>query len=710
MPRKRSAPTPPLDIRDVQTIKHDRVFLCCDRYGDIPKGNTAALGLYFMDTRFLDQYELFIDGEKPIFLHAEADRNYSMLVETTRPIAVLDPHGMPRTENVSISRHRWLERGMREQIRVRNFSSAKRRVRIELRFNADFLDLFEVRGWKRDANGEYLEPEIGKDCVTLGYEGLDGVKRTLEVTLSPAPSTLRGNRATYVLRLGPQQSTTIDVALTPRAGTTEPINLSHEALERDYQGWKKTCTRHKVSQPQFHMFLRRAVLDLKMMQTVWDDGIASIDAGVPWFSALFGRDALVTAYMTLGVNPELAKGTLRRLAEMQGTKVDDERDEEPGKILHELRVGELAHTHEIPHTPYYGSIDSTPLWLVVYGYVWQWTADRAFAEELWPNALRALEWIDRYGDRDGDGYVEYEKKTPKGLDNQGWKDSNDGVLHADGSKPDPPIALVEVQGYVYDAKVRVARVARALGHTDIADDLEAQAAELGRRFNKDFWMSDKRFYAIALDGAKNQVGSITSNPGHALWSGIVDHDRAAHVVRRLLSSEMSSGWGVRTLSNRNPGFDPIGYHTGTVWPHDNAIIAHGMKVYGFDTEANRVMQQLLLAGASLRDFRFPELFCGFASDDAPVPVEYPVACRPQAWASAAPLLMIRTYAGMHAQAPQGMLSVVRPNLPEPVANVELIGIRVGGTRLDLAFHQHGGMTGVNVMRKDGAPLDVVVRY
>jgi glycogen debranching enzyme len=321
-----------------------------------------------------------------------------------------------------------------------------------------------------------------------------------------------------------------------------------------------------------------------------------------------------------------------------------------------------------------------------------------------------LEWIDNYGDADGDGYVEYQKKTPKGLDNQGWKDSHDGILHADGSKPETPIALVEVQGYVYDARMRVARVARALGHHDVADELEAKAAELGRKFNKDFWMSDKRYYAVALDGAKNQVGSITSNPGHALWSGIVDHDRAVHVIRRLLSNEMACGWGIRTLSARNPGFDPIGYHTGSVWPHDNALIAHGMKIYGYDAEANRVMEMLTLAGAYLRDFRFPELFCGFSRDEAPVPVEYPVACRPQAWASAAPLLMIRTYAGMHAQAPTGALSIVRPRLPDPIVNVEVIGIRVGRSRLDLAFHQHGGTTGVNVMRKDGTGLDVVVRY
>jgi glycogen debranching enzyme len=710
MARRPKAPPAPLDIRDVQTIKHDRVFLCCDRYGDVPKGNTAALGLYYMDTRFLSQFELTVDGKKPLFLHAQADRNYSMLIETTLPVAIMDPTGVSRTDNVSVSRHRWLEHGLHEEIVVRNFSTAKRNVRIDVRFDADFLDLFEVRGAKRKECGETLDPSVTKNGVTYAYEGLDGVKRTLEIQFDPPPKTLRAGRASYSLKLAPQGTATMTVGIRPTAGDRSPSELTHEKLEREYSAWKKACTRFSVSHPQFQLFLNRAVLDLKMMQTTNDDGGVSIDAGVPWFSALFGRDALVTAYMTLGVNPDLAKGTLMRLAELQGTKVDDSRDEEPGKILHELRVGEMAGNNEIPHTPYYGSIDATPLWLIVYGYLWQWTADRELAAALWPNAVRALEWIDTYGDMDGDGYVEYRKKTPQGLDNQGWKDSHDGILHADGSKPEPPIALVEVQGYVYDAKLRTARVARALGHDDVADDLEHQAAALGRRFNEDFWMSDRRFYAVALDGNKKQVGSVTSNPGHCLWSGIIDHDRAGHVVRRLTSPEMSSGWGIRTLSRKNKGFDPIGYHTGTVWPHDNALIAHGMKIYGYDGEAARIMGQLTLAGNHFRDARFPELFCGFSREEAAVPVEYPVACRPQAWSSAAPLLMIRTHAGMHGQAPQGMLSIVRPALPEPISRVDLIGLRVGQTRIDLSFHQHGGLTGVNVLRKEGPAVDVVVRY
>ncbi|MCA1833605.1 MAG: hypothetical protein LC750_12915, partial [Actinobacteria bacterium] len=370
MARRPKAPPAPLDIRDVQTIKHDRVFLCCDRYGDIPKGNTAALGLYFMDTRFLNQFELTVDGKQPLFLHAEADRNYSMLIETTLPVALMDPTGVQRIDNVSVSRHRWLQDGLHEEILVRNFSSAKRRVRIDMRFDADFLDLFEVRGATRKECGEYLETEVGKDVVMYGYVGLDGVKRTLEMQFDPAPKTLRAGKASYSIKLDAQGTAKMTVRALPVAGDRTPPALSLDKLEREYGTWKKSCTRFSVSHPQFQLFLNRAVLDLRMMQTANDDGGVSIDAGVPWFSALFGRDALVTAYMTLGVNPDLAKGTLTRLAELQGEKVDDTRDEEPGKILHELRVGEMAANKEIPHTPYYGSIDATPLWLIVYGYVW----------------------------------------------------------------------------------------------------------------------------------------------------------------------------------------------------------------------------------------------------------------------------------------------------------------------------------------------------
>jgi glycogen debranching enzyme len=698
----------PIDIRDVQTIKHDRVFMLCDRYGDMPKGNIAALGLYFRDTRFLSDYELLIDGLRPTYLHSEVDRNYSMLIETTLPIISVDPSGVETGKNVSISRQRWLEHGMHETIKVQNFGAEKRKVRLEITFGADFLDLFEVRGFKRKERGTMLDPVMADGQVTFAYEGLDGVRRELELGFEPHPRRMTARKAVFDLRLGPQSSEAIEVSFLPRAGDQEPIHATHADLEHDYSSWRKACTKFRTSNPQLQQYVDRAVLDLRMMQTDLD-GTPAIDAGVPWFSTLFGRDSLITAYQALGVHPGLAKGTLEKLAELQGTKEDDWRDEEPGKILHEIRVGELAGNGEIPHTPYYGSIDSTPLWLLIYGRVWMWTADLDFAEKLWPNAERALAWIDKYGDSDGDGYVEYRKKSEGGLDNQGWKDSRDGVVHSDGTIPTGPIALVEVQGYVYDAWLQVARVARALGHTDVAGELEHKAEVLKQKFNEDFWMPEDGYYAVALDGNKEQVRSITSNPGHGLWSRIIDHDRAGRVVRRLLAPDMSSGWGIRTLSGKNPAYDPIGYHTGTVWPHDNSLIAHGMKLSGFDDAANKVIDQLALCGAFFPAGRFPELFCGFARDDVPVPVEYPVACRPQAWATGATLLMMRSYGGISADAPDKTLYIVRPTLPFWLSQNDIIGMRVGGARVDLAFHSHEGATGCQVLRKHG-DLEVLIRY
>jgi glycogen debranching enzyme len=707
-PRHRKKPASPIDIRDVQTIKHDRVFMLCDRYGDMPKDNIAALGLYFMDTRFLSHYELLIDGLRPTYLHSEVDRNYSMLVETTLPVISVDPSGVETGKNVSISRHRWLEHGMHETIKIQNFGSESRKVRIELSYGADFLDLFEVRGFKRKQRGTTLEPVMAEGQVTFAYEGLDNVRRELEVGFEPHPKRMSPRRAVFDVKLGPQSSSSIEVSLLPRAGEHEPVHATHSDLERDYSSWRKSCTKFRSSYPQLQQYLERAVLDLRMMQTDLD-GTPAIDAGVPWFSTLFGRDSLITAYQTLGVNPALAKGTLTKLAELQGTKVDTWREEEPGKILHELRVGELATTGEIPHTPYFGSIDSTPLWLLIYGRVWMWTADREFAEMLWPHVERALEWVDKYGDMDGDGYVEYQKQSEGGLDNQGWKDSRDGIVHQDGTIPVGPIALVEVQGYVYDAWRQVAHVARALGHTDVAGDLEHKAEELKLRFNRDFWMPDAGYYAVALDGNKEQVRSITSNAGHGLWSRIIESSRAGRVVRRLLAPDMSSGWGIRTLSEKNPAYDPIGYHTGTVWPHDNSLIAHGMKLNGFDDAANKVIDQLALCGAFFPAGRFPELFCGFAREDVPVPVEYPVACRPQAWATGATLLMVRSYGGISADAPAGTLFIQRPTLPFWLTRSDIIGMRVGGARVDLAFHSHEGATGAQVLRKDGE-LEVLIRY
>lgn len=705
-------PTPAVDIRDVQVIKDDRTFFMSDRYGDVPAGNTAALGLYHADTRFLSRMEVTLNQLRPLLLHSSTERNYSQIVELVYPVRHVPLAGPERKDNISLQRFRVLAGTLYERMRVRNFGMQPRRIRVHLDFDVDFLDLFEVRGLEREHRGRMLPPTVDGDRVVLSYRGLDDVTRSTTLRFDPVPDVIGEQEAGFDLELAPGEEAEVRVEVTPSVdGETQPSRAMAEVeqdLEHAYAAWRKRCTRFRASNVPLNGFLDRAVLDLRMLTSSDAGGGEYIDAGIPWFSALFGRDSLITAYQALGVTPELAWGTLRGLAARQGTELDDWREEEPGKILHELRVGEMAGNGDIPHTPYYGSVDATPLWLIVLAATYRWTGNVEAVRELWPNALAALRWLDEHGDRDGDGYVEYEKRSSRGLDNQGWKDSWDGVPHPDGEPAAGPIALVEVQGYVFHAKTRIAWVARHLGETELAERLEREAQALRDRFNRDFWMQDEGYYALALDGEKQQVRTITSNPGHCLWSGIIDPRRAAAVARRLVSPSLSSGWGIRTLSTKHPAFDPIGYHTGSVWPHDNSLIAQGLKRYGFHDEAHLVLDQLSAAGAFFPLARFPELFCGFGSDDVPVPVQYPVACRPQAWASGTPLLMVRSYGGLSADAPSKRLYIVQPRLPRWLDQMEIRGMRVGDARLDLLFTNQGGVTGTQVSRKQGE-IEVLIR-
>jgi glycogen debranching enzyme len=701
-----------VDIRDVQVIKDGRTFLVTDQFGDISEGNTAALGLYHHDTRFLSGLELVVNDVKPLLLHSSTERNYSQIVELTYPFESIDREGLHRKENLSVQRHRVLSGSLFERIRVRNFGTKTRGLRLSVTFAADFLDIFEVRGLVRDRRGQIQPPRVDRSRVVLAYRGLDGEQLTTTLRFSPAPAELDESGAHFALEIEPGQGIELAIEVVPEVegeqATRATMQQTEERLGREYTRWRKRCTRFKTSNVQLSQFLDRAILDLRMLTARDDQDTEYIDAGVPWYSALFGRDALITAYQTLAVNADLAWSTLRGLAARQGTTDDAWREEEPGKILHEVRVGELARSGAIPHTPYFGSVDATPLWLSVLHGAYRWTGDLDAVRELWPNVLAGLEWIDEHGDLDGDGYVEYRKRSPKGLDNQGWKDSADAITHVDGSLAEPPIALVEVQGYVYQAKRNIARLARDLEDHDLADRLDKEAEELKLRFNRDFWMEDRGFYALALDGSKRPVETLTSNPGHGLWSRIIDEDKAPKVVRRLLSPVLSSGWGIRTLAAKQSPYDPIGYHTGSVWPHDNALIAHGMRRYGFDREARQVLDQLALAGAFFPYARFPEVFCGFSAEEVPVPVQYPVACRPQAWASGAPLLMMRSYGGFSADAPNRKLYIDRPALPAWLQRMEIRGMRVGAARVDLVFSNNEGVTATEVPRKDG-DLEILIR-
>jgi glycogen debranching enzyme len=473
----------------------------------------------------------------------------------------------------------------------------------------------------------------------------------------------------------------------------------------EYAAWAAESTSFESSAPGFDRALFQAVADLKALTIFWDKKPV-ISAGVPWYASPFGRDALITGFQSLLVNPRIARDALFFLAAHQGKRVDDFREEEPGKILHEIRRGELARAGEVPHTPYYGSVDATPLFLVLFAEYLQWTNDAAAGAALLPAAEAALAWIDTYGDKDGDGFVEYQRKTDRGLENQGWKDSHDGVPHLDGTPARPPIALVEVQGYCVDARRRMARLYRHLGRAEDARRCTAKALQLARRIDEAFWDEERSGYALALDGAKKQVRSTASNMGHLLWSRAVPQARAARVARKLLSPEGFNGWGIRTLSHGQKAYNPLSYHDGTVWPHDNSLVAMGLAHYGLKRHALQVLTGAYDAARHFRHARLPELFCGMSKGEGDLPVSYPVACSPQAWASGAFFLMVRACLGLYPDAPRKSLRIVNPRLPEWMSELTLRRLRIGDSRVSLRFTRTGDGCFAAVTETQGDPLSI----
>jgi glycogen debranching enzyme len=670
---------------------------------------------------------------------------------------------------ISVTRRRWIAGGLAEHVEVTNYSSTAQQIELELDLDADAADIFEVRGRTREHRGQYRPIESTPESLVFGYEGLDGLLRRTLVSFTPGevsavdpdgPSGSEGSvRIAWTLDVEPGDKASVrwevSTDLTQLPGRDKPAEATPARLarsvaggeiqqrgdgtggdgagatlggphagagvgtgliaeptvaEEEYGHWTERCARIRSDGELLDLAIRRSIADLRLLR---NDGPMRgehyVAAGIPWFTTLFGRDSIITALQVLPFMPDVARETLRILADWQATEDDPDRDMEPGKILHELRVGELARTGELPHRPYYGSIDATPLWLILLDETYRWTGDLDLVRSVWPNALAALKWIDTYGDRDGDGFVEYERRTPAGLLNQGWKDSGDAIRHRDGSLAVAPIALVEIQGYVYDAKLRMASLARRLDDATLAARLETEAAELYRRFNDTFWLPDTSFYAIALDRDKRPVGTIGSNPGHCLWSGIVPPERVDAVVDRLLDPSMDCGWGIRTYAAGQPGYNPVGYHTGTVWPHDNALIAAGMKRAGRHDAADRVASRIFEAAQHSPDFRLPELFCGFDRGLADVPVPYPVACSPQAWSAATSLSLLQTMLGMHADAARDVLELDRPHLPAWLGKVTVHELRVGERTVDLLFHRwRGNTTSAEVLRRDG-PLELVIR-
>ena len=694
-------------------LKHDRLFLLTDKHGDVVPPGICSLGLFHEDTRILSHYALSVAGGPPVLLSAQIPAAYEGQVD----LAVNDlPFGGNRWDPknvVHIRRQILLSDRMTERVTLASHLLTPLDYWVEVAFGCDFADIFEVRGWKRPARGQFYAPQAERDRLVFSYRGVDGVLVRSVIRFCHPPDRLTASWARWDLRLQAGEKIELEWEITAEigeaasTGSLQGFDDTRTALNREYWAWRETASRWDTDNAEFDHLVRRATDDLRALYSEVD-GESVITAGIPWYSTVFGRDSIITSLQTLPLSSRIAVETLTYLARRQGTKDDDYTEEQPGKILHELRRGEMARSGEIPHVPYYGSIDATPLWLILLHETWRWTGDHSLVRSLLPNADRALEWIDRYGDRDGDGFVEYFRLSEKGLANQGWKDSGDGVPFPDGSLPAPPIALIEVQGYVYDAKVRMAELYDSVGQSERAAALRKEARQLRERIRECFWVDELGMFALALDGEKRPVRTATSNAGHLLWSRVPTLPEAPRLAARFLEPDFFSGWGIRTLSSSHPVFNPMSYHNGSIWPHDNSILVLGMALHGQSRAALPVVTALYEAGVEADFQRLPELYCGMTRRSDSRPVGYPVSCSPQAWASGALFMSMQALLGLYPEAQGRILHVRDPVLPEFLNELTVSGISVCNSRLALQFRRHGSRTLANLIGIEGETLRVQI--
>ena len=665
-------------------IKEGDLFLLTDQAGNITKDEDMQYGLYAKDTRFLSRYELFLDNVKPFILSSmeteDRIKKIYLIKANSKKIG---------SREVLIIREQIIFNGMvYDRILVKNYFSQPLVLKLILKVDADYLDIFQVRNYVKEKRlGAILNPSKVKNGIVLGYLGKDGVRRETIVEVLNKDGEIYKDRIELSFKLKHKQEKEFTIGIIPRIKDQKLINKNmisfgraQKKLKSNYKKWEEDSLIVKTDNKNFNQLINRSLSDLKLLLTDLGEGFIPI-AGIPWYAVPFGRDSIITSLQTLTVNVKIAQGTLKTLARFQGEEVNEDREEEPGKIMHEIRFGELAHLNLIPHTPYYGTIDSTPLFLILAVEYFHWTGDLIFIRKILPNLFAALEWIDKYGDIDQDGYVEYGSKNTKWAINQGWKDSTDSSVHQDGRLAVPPIALVEVQGYVYQAKKGMAEIFSYLGEKDKAKKLEKDARELKDRFNRDFWMEDRKYFAFGLDYQKKQIASITSNPGHCLYSGIISQDKSEAVVKKLLNDEMFNGWGIRTMGESEIGYNPASYHNGSVWPHDNSIIINGLIRYNYHREAVKVINGLIKASQYFKYNRLPELFCGFSHKEMKEPIEYPVACSPQAWACGSIYLIIQSLLGINLDVTNNKI-YLKPILPDEINKIEVKNLKVGNNRVD----------------------------
>jgi len=696
------------DIRDALVIREGTSSLFTNPSGDVPAGNRQGFGIYHADTRHLSRYHFSLNGTEPVLLLSTAELGYAMEQVMTNPTLTTASGRTIHRGSIEMRRQRVVADVIEERLYVTNFNAFPLTLSLGYEFGADFADIFDVRGYERQRHGKTHAPVVGERSIRYAYTGIDGRDRSTSVEFDCAPDELNESSAQFRVTLKRRETASlrITVAIDEQRAAVAPINR-FDAVAASHRSWADGCTKITTDNEFFNRVMSRSLSDVRMLWSQNEAGESYPAAGTPWFDALFGRDTCILSMQMLAYRPEIARDSLRLLAAWQGKRLDHAHDEEPGKILHELRFDELSRAGELPYGPYYGSIDSTPLFLMLIADYYAWTADLRLARELLPAIRAAIAWMDTHGDAADDGYLSYEKRSAKGLVNQGWKDSGDAVAHADGTLAHPPISLAEVQGYAYAARTRMALLLEKLDETELAMRVRRDAGRLRRRFNQDFWMADQRFYAMALDGQRRPVGSVTTNPAHCLWTGLIDPARAHDVAARLMDNDMFSGWGLRTLTGGSPRFNPIGYHLGTVWPHDNSIGAMGFKMYGFEDEVNEVATALFDAAAAFPYFRLPELFGGDARSAHNSPVPYPVACRPQSWAAGTFPLITQAMLGLKAEAPEKRLRIVNPKLPGWLNSVQVRGLRVGGGTVTLQYRRSGRATNVEVQNATGG-IDVVV--
>jgi glycogen debranching enzyme len=697
-----------------RVLKHGETFAVVDHYGDIQPVELGEQGIYHEGTRFLSRLELTLGQYHPLCLSSTVKEDNALLaVDLTNPDIYINEQVVLPRGTLHIFRSKFLWQGVcYERLRIWNYGLFPVEVSFSLQFEADFADVFEVRGLKRERRGRRLEDVIEDGTILLAYEGLDGVIRRTRLECSPKPKEFSRSQVSFAAHLQPKEEAMFFLTVSCESASTIPYRLSYDNALVEAESALKAAEAQDceiyTSNEWFNDWLNRSLVDLHMMITDTPAGPYPY-AGIPWFSTAFGRDGIITALECLWVNPAIARGVLAYLAATQATEVIPEQDAEPGKILHETRQGEMAALGEVPFGRYYGSVDATPLFIMLAGAYYERTGDRPFIEAIWPNIELALEWIDTYGDVDGDGFVEYVRRSPKGLMHQGWKDSQDSMFHADGTLAEGHIALCEVQGYVYAAKRSAAELATVLGQRERAKELLHQAQALQEKFEQAFWCEELSTYALALDGKKRPCRVRTSNAGHCLFTGIASQEHAWRTAQTLLSEEMFSGWGIRTVAALEARYNPMSYHNGSVWPHDNALIASGLARYGFRELVLQILTGLFDAALFLDLHRLPELFCGFARRPGEGPTLYPVACAPQSWSAASVFLLLQACLGLSIKGPEAKISFSRPLLPESLQEIRIKNLKVGKALVDLFLQRHAQDVGINVIRREGGVEIVVVK-